>query len=176
MDFGVLVFPKPDRCVAHAKLAEAQGFSHVWVEDSPMMAGDVYLCLGLMAQHTSRVTLGTGVAVVGTRSAPVTAHAIATVNQLAPGRVILGLGTGNSARRAMGLPPCSLREMREYIATLRGLLSNREVAYQEERRRAGSSFFIRTTRLLTRASRFPFMWRPMRHGPCAWPASWATAG
>ena len=131
MDFGVLVFPKPDRCVDHAKLAEAQGFSHVWVEDSPMMAGDVYLCLGLMAQHTSRVTLGTGVAVVGTRSAPVTAHAIATVNQLAPGRVILGLGTGNSARRAMGLPPCSLRELREYVATLRGLLSNREVAYKE---------------------------------------------
>ena len=65
MDFGVLVFPKPDRCVDHAKLAEAQGFSHVWVEDSPMMAGDVYLCLGLMAQHTTRVTLGTGVAVVG---------------------------------------------------------------------------------------------------------------
>ena len=131
MDFGVLVFPKPDRCVDHAQLAETHGFSHVWVEDSPMMAGDVYLCLGLMAQHTSRVTLGTGVAVVGTRSAPVTAHAIATINQLAPGRVILGLGTGNSARRAMGLPPCSLRELREYIATVRGLLSNREVMYQE---------------------------------------------
>ena len=131
MDFGVLVFPKPDRCVDHAKLAEAQGFSHVWVEDSPMMAGDVYLCLGLMAQHTTRVTLGTGVAVVGTRSAPVAAHAIATLNQLVPGRVIFGLGTGNSARRAMGLPPCSLRELRGYIAILRGLLSNREVAYQE---------------------------------------------
>ncbi len=131
MDFGVLVFPKPDCCVDHAKLAEAKGFTHVWVEDSPMMAGDVYLCLGLMAQHTSRVTLGTGVAVVGTRSAPVTGHAIATVNQLAPGRVILGLGTGNSARRAMGLPPCSLHELREYIATLRGLLGNQEVAYQE---------------------------------------------
>ncbi len=131
MDFGVLVFPKPDRCVDHATLAEAQGFTHVWVEDSPMMAGEVYLCLGLMAQQTSRITLGTGVAVVGTRSAPVAAHAIATVNQLAPGRVILGLGTGNSARRAMGLPPCSLRELREYIATVRGLLSNQEVTYQE---------------------------------------------
>ena len=131
MDFGVLVFPQPDRCVDHARLAEAKGFSHVWVEDSPMMAGDVYLCLGLMARHTSRVTLGTGVAVVGTRSAPVAAQAIATLNQLAPGRVVLGLGTGNSARRAMGLPPCSLRELREYIAILRGLLSNREVTYQE---------------------------------------------
>ena len=131
MDFGVLVFPKPDRCVDHATLAEAQGFSHVWVEDSPMMAGDVYLCLGLMARHTIRVTLGTGVAVVGTRSAPVTAQAIATLNQLAPGRVIFGLGTGNSARRAMGLPPCSLRELRDYIETMRGLLSNQAVTYQE---------------------------------------------
>ena len=39
MDFGVLVFPQPDRCADHARLAEAKGFSHVWVEDSPMMAG-----------------------------------------------------------------------------------------------------------------------------------------
>jgi hypothetical protein len=42
----------------------------------------------LIAQHTKRVKLGTGVAVAGTRIAPVTANYIATLNQLAPGRVI----------------------------------------------------------------------------------------
>ena len=36
MDFGVLVFPKPDRCAEQAQLAERVGFNHVWVEDSPM--------------------------------------------------------------------------------------------------------------------------------------------
>ncbi len=141
MDLGVLIFPKPDTCAAHAKLAETCGFTHVWVEDSPMMAGDVYLCLGLMAQQTTRIILGTGVAVVGTRTAPVTAHAIATVNQLAPGRVILGIGTGNSARRAMGLPPCSLRELRAYIRIVRGLLDNRDVVYQEGAQARRIQFF-----------------------------------
>ena len=143
MDFGVLVFPKPDRCVEHAKLAEASGFRHIWVEDSPMMAGDVYVCLGLIAQHTTHVTLGTGVAVAGTRSAPVTAHAIATINQLAPGRVILGIGTGNSARRAMGLAPCSLRELREYIRVVRGLLDHQEVLYEEGSQSRKIQFFHR---------------------------------
>ena len=128
MDLGVLIFPKPDTCAAHAKLAETCGFTHVWVEDSPMMAGDVYLCLGLMAQQTTRIILGTGVAVVGTRTAPVTAHAIATVNQLAPGRVILGIGTGNSARRA-------------YIRIVRGLLDNRDVVYQEGAQARRIQFF-----------------------------------
>ncbi len=141
MDFGVLVFPKPDRCVDHAKLAEAEDFAHIWVEDSPMTAGDVYHCLGLMAQHASRVTLGTGVAAGGAHSAPVTAHVIATAHQLAPGRIILGLGTGKSARRAMGLPPCSLRELRGDSATLRGLPSNQEVPYQEGAETGRIKFF-----------------------------------
>ncbi len=136
MDFGVCVLAKPDVCVPQARLAEDCGFTHVWVSDTQMMAGDPYLCLGLIAQQTKRVKLGTGVAVVGTRIAPVTANSIATLNQLAPGRVILGIGTGNSAWRAMGMAPRSLRELREYVQVVRGLLRGGEVEYRygEERR------------------------------------------
>lgn len=141
MDFGVLVLPKPDRCGQEARLAEECGFTHVWVGDTQMMAGDVYVCLGLIAQQTKRVKLGTGVAVAGTRIAPVTAHSIATINQLAPGRVILGIGTGNSAWRAMGLPPGSLRELREYVWVVRGLLQGGEVAYQAGEARRVIRFF-----------------------------------
>jgi alkanesulfonate monooxygenase SsuD/methylene tetrahydromethanopterin reductase-like flavin-dependent oxidoreductase (luciferase family) len=66
----------------------------------------------------------------------VTANSIATLNQLAPGRVILGIGTGNSAWRAMGMAPRPLRELREYVQVVRGLLRGGEVEYQygEERR------------------------------------------
>jgi alkanesulfonate monooxygenase SsuD/methylene tetrahydromethanopterin reductase-like flavin-dependent oxidoreductase (luciferase family) len=141
MDFGVLVLPKADRCGQEARLAEACGFTHVWVGDTQMMAGDMYVCLGLIAQQTRRVKLGTGVAVAGTRTAPVTAHSIATINQLAPGRVILGIGTGNSARRAMGLPPCSLHELREHVRVVRGLLQGEEVVYQEGAARRAIRFF-----------------------------------
>lgn len=141
MDFGVCVLPKPQRCGPEAKLAEECGFTHVWVGDTQMMAGDPYLCLGLIAQHTRRVKLGTGVTVVGTRTAPVIANSIATLNQLAPGRVILGIGTGNSAWRAMGLPPRSLRELREYVRVVRGLLRGEAVTYQTQEARREIRFF-----------------------------------
>ena len=54
------------------------------------------------AANTSRIRLGTGVSVAGVRLAPVTAHSIATINKLAPGRVFLGIGTGHTAMRVMG--------------------------------------------------------------------------
>src|SRR5215510_7771592 len=141
MDFGVCVLAKPDLGAAQARLAEDCGFSHVWVSDTQMMAGDPYLCLGLIAQQTKRVKLGTGVAVIGTRIAPVTANSIATLNQLAPGRVILGLGTGNSAWRAMGMAPRSLRELREHVQVVRGLLCGGEVEYQYGETRRVIRFF-----------------------------------
>jgi len=141
MDFGVCVLAKPDLSAPQARLAEDCGFTHVWVSDTQMMAGDPYLCLGLIAQQTKRVKLGTGVAVVGTRIAPVTANSIATLNQLAPGRVILGIGTGNSAWRAMGMAPRSLRELREYVQVVRGLLRGGEVEYQYGKERRVIRFF-----------------------------------
>ena len=91
MDFGVCIFAKPNSCAQDAKLAEDNGFTHVWVSDTQMMAGDPYICLALIAQQTKRVKLGTGVSIVGTRIAPVTASSIATLNQLAPGGSFLAL-------------------------------------------------------------------------------------
>ena len=94
MDFGICVMPKPDTCVREAQLAEALGFSHIWVADTQLMAGDVFVCLALIAAATRRVKLGTGVAIAGTRIAPVTACALGSLNQVATGRVVCGIGTG----------------------------------------------------------------------------------
>lgn len=141
MDFGICVLATPERCAHDAKLAEDCGFSHVWVSDTQMMAGDPYLCLGLIAQQTKRVKLGTGVAVVGTRIPPVTANSIATLNQLAPGRVILGIGTGNSAWRAMGMAPRSLKDFREEVRVIRSLLRGEEVEYRHGQDQRAIQFF-----------------------------------
>ena len=141
MDFGICIFAKPNSCAQDAKLAEDSGFSHVWVSDTQMMAGDPYMCLALIAQQTKRVILGTGVSIVGTRIAPVTASSIATLNQLAPGRVILGLGAGNSAWRAMGMAPRSLRELRESVRVIRGLVRGEEVEFQYGNDRRTIKFF-----------------------------------
>jgi alkanesulfonate monooxygenase SsuD/methylene tetrahydromethanopterin reductase-like flavin-dependent oxidoreductase (luciferase family) len=141
MDFGICVMPKPDTCAREAQLAEALGFSHIWVADTQLMAGDVFVCLALIAAATKRAKLGTGVTIAGTRIAPVTACALGSLNQVAPGRVICGIGTGNSARRAMGLPPYTLREMREYVGVVRGLLAGGEVEYSEGNIRRPIRFF-----------------------------------
>jgi 5,10-methylenetetrahydromethanopterin reductase len=141
MDFGISVLARPDSCAREAQLAESLGFSHVWVADTQLMAGDVFVCLALIAAATTSVKLGTGVAIAGTRIAPVTACALGSLNQLAPGRVICGIGTGNSARRAMGLPPYTLRELRAHVHVIRGLLSGGDAEYREGEQRRTIRFF-----------------------------------
>jgi alkanesulfonate monooxygenase SsuD/methylene tetrahydromethanopterin reductase-like flavin-dependent oxidoreductase (luciferase family) len=88
----------------------------------------------LAAEHTKKIKLATGVAIPSNRIAPVTAHSIATINLLAPGRTILGIGTGFTGRNTMGLPPVPLSTMREYIQLCRALLRGEEVLYREGKR------------------------------------------
>jgi alkanesulfonate monooxygenase SsuD/methylene tetrahydromethanopterin reductase-like flavin-dependent oxidoreductase (luciferase family) len=66
---------------------EQLGYDHGWVPDSQMIWSDCYATLALVAANTSRIKLGTGVAIAPTRLAPVTAHSIASIARLAPGRV-----------------------------------------------------------------------------------------
>jgi 5,10-methylenetetrahydromethanopterin reductase len=130
MKFGAMVAPK----IADWQLlqyAENLGYDHGWVPDSQMIWSDCYAVLALAAWHTSRIRLGTGVAIAGTRTAPVTAHSIASINRIAPGRVFLGIGTGHTAMRVMGLDPVKPREFREYLRVVRGLLHGEEVEYTQ---------------------------------------------
>jgi alkanesulfonate monooxygenase SsuD/methylene tetrahydromethanopterin reductase-like flavin-dependent oxidoreductase (luciferase family) len=60
----------------------------------------------------------------GVRLAPVTAHSIATINQLAPGRAFLGIGTGHTAIRVMGKDPVKAGAFREYLRVLRAERQN----------------------------------------------------
>ncbi|MBW2279206.1 MAG: LLM class flavin-dependent oxidoreductase [Deltaproteobacteria bacterium] len=106
--------------------AEALGYSHAWLADSQMIWSDCYATLALVADRTESIKIGTGVAITGTRPAPVTAASIATINALAPGRTFLGVGAGNTAMRIMGQPPHRIREFDRYLTTLRPLLRGDE--------------------------------------------------
>lgn len=128
MKFGAMVATKIDDWQL-LPYAESMGFDSGWVPDSQMIWSDCYAVLALAAQHTSTLRLGTGVAIAGTRPAPVTAHSIASINRLAPGRVFLGIGTGHTAMRVMGFDPVKPREFREYLRVVRGLLRGQEVEY-----------------------------------------------
>ena len=106
--------------------AEVLGYSHAWVADSQMIWSDCYATLALIADRTSRIKIGTGVAITGTRPAPVNAAGIATINALAPGRTFFGVGAGNTSMRIMGLPPHRIKAMDRYITELKPLLKGQE--------------------------------------------------
>lgn len=134
MDFGFVFFGSV-QVYPDVALAERRGFTHAWLYDSQMLASDVYAALALCAVNTKKIFLGPGVTNPASRIAPMTACAIASINALAPGRVILGIGTGNTARRTLGMPAARLSQLREHIEVCRGLLSGKTVPYQEGERR-----------------------------------------
>ena len=128
MQFSITAHTKVDNWEIF-KYVEDLGFDAAWVPDSQMIWSDCYATLALAAQNTSRIRLGTGVAIPGTRIAPVTAHSIASINRIAPGRVFLGIGTGHTAMRVMGMQPMKVKDFREYLRIVRTLLGGEEVEY-----------------------------------------------
>ena len=125
MDIGICVASHVGD-IDYIVRAEELGYSHAWCADSQMLWSDCYAALALAATRTSRIKLGTGVAVSGTRPAAVNAASIATINALAPGRTFFGVGAGNTAMRVMGRKPHSIREFECYLAALRPLLRGEE--------------------------------------------------
>src|ERR1700721_737990 len=121
MDFGIAL-PRAADSWRVTKEADELGFTHAWFYDTQMLTADCFVAMGAAAVKTSRIRLGTGVLVPSNRIAAVTANAFATLNQLAPGRIDFGVGTGFSARRAMGLGAMKLADMDEYIRVVYGLL------------------------------------------------------
>ena len=140
MDWG-LHFPSHIHSWKWVAHGEKMGFSYFMPYDS--IGSDVFETLALCAANTKKIKLGPGVTSPRARMAPVTARAMATLNELAPGRCVLGIGTGNTARRAWGMPISKLEEVRNDVSLYRKMLSGGEALYiegpdkylSEERRR-----------------------------------------
>ncbi|MGH7987944.1 MAG: LLM class flavin-dependent oxidoreductase [Candidatus Binataceae bacterium] len=163
-----------------APYAEELGYDSVWVPDSQMIWSDCYATLALAAAHTRRIRLGTGVAIAGTRIAPVTAHSIATVNQLAPGRTFLGIGTGHTAMRVMGQAPLPIAQFREYLRVTRKLLDGEAVDYTWRGRTREIKFLHRDRHFINLEKRIPIYVAANGPKACAiageWGDGWVTAG
>ena len=130
MDYGIGI-PSYIDAWREVQAAEEAGFTHAWFYDSQLIYSDVYATMALAAEHTHRIKLGTLVAIPSNRIAPVTASAIATINKLAPGRVILAMGTGYTGRNTMGLPAITVNQLREYTQQIQGLLRGEDVLFRE---------------------------------------------
>jgi 5,10-methylenetetrahydromethanopterin reductase len=136
MDFGIGIATSSDSWKL-AQRAEELGFTHAWFFDTQMITADCFVAMAAAAMKTSRIRLGTGVLVPSNRIAAVTANAFATLNGLAPGRIDFGVGTGFSARRAMGLGAMKLGDMEEYIRVVYALIAGEtvETAVEGKRRK-----------------------------------------
>jgi 5,10-methylenetetrahydromethanopterin reductase len=131
MEFGIALASNLDAWKT-VKRAEDLGFSHAWFYDTQMLSPDIIATMALAADKTSRIKLGMGVLVPTNRIAPVAANGLATLNKLAPGRIIFGVGTGFTARNTMGLGPMRLSAMREYIRVVQELLGGKTVEWECE--------------------------------------------
>lgn len=130
MDFG-FVFMGDCHVHGDVKYAEDKGFSHAWLYDTQMLGSEVYAALALAADRTEKIKLGPGVTHPSSRIAPLTACGMATINSLAPGRAILGIGTGNTARRTLGMPAARVADLEDHIRVCRGLFHGETVDYSE---------------------------------------------
>jgi probable F420-dependent oxidoreductase len=129
MDFGFTL--KPDhsleRTIALTKQAEAAGFTYGWLFDSHVLWKDPYPLLTVMALNTTSMKLGTCVTNPGTREPSVTASLLAALNEISKGRMVLGIGRGDSARRVMGKPPTTLARLGEATTLIKDLVEGRSV-------------------------------------------------
>jgi 5,10-methylenetetrahydromethanopterin reductase len=114
-------FPPGPRSIELAKRAEDLGYSRVWLFDSAALYEDIWVWLALVAEHTE-IPLGTAVLVPNLRHVMTTASAIATIEGLAPGRLVCGFGTGATARWVLGKDALSWATTRRYLEQLRALL------------------------------------------------------
>jgi 5,10-methylenetetrahydromethanopterin reductase len=120
-------FPAGPHVVDHIVEAERLGYERAWLFDSPALYGDIWVIAALAAERTSRIALGPAVLVPNLRHPLVQASAIATLEQLAPGRVAVAIGTGFTGRMAMGQKPLTWAWTRRYIEQLRALLRGEKV-------------------------------------------------
>lgn len=118
-------------CIASVRKAEEAGYSHAWFIDSQILWQDcvVYMTSALAA--TERIVVGTAVTNPFTRHVTTTASAFATLAELHPGRLALGIGRGDSAVRTMGLEPVRTSFLRESVPLLRGLMAGKTVSIND---------------------------------------------
>ncbi len=126
---GLLMLPS--RSVRHmtelAARAEALGYDDVWLADERFFR-EVYACLAVFAQSTRRVRLGPGVTDPYSRHPALTAMALATLDEIAGGRAVLGIGAGVSGQAELGIDSSkSATAIREAIEVIRRLLAGETI-------------------------------------------------
>ena len=118
-------------CMDAVVAAERAGFAHAWFVDSQILWQDCYVYMTRALESTTSIVVGTAVSNPFTRHPTVTASVNATLAELHPGRVILGLGRGDSAVRTMGMNPVTTKQLRAAVPMIRALMAGETTQINE---------------------------------------------
>ena len=115
------------------KLCDDAGVDVIGLPDSPALVRELYVVAALCAQQTSRARIMTSVTNPVSRDPSVTAAALLSLEEIAPGRIACGIGTGDSALWGVGMRPAKVAQLRDYIVAVKALLRGEEADYQGRR-------------------------------------------
>jgi 5,10-methylenetetrahydromethanopterin reductase len=113
-----------------ARWIEGLGYDDLWITDSSLHAGDVYVYATLALQATTRLRVGTAVTNPVTRHPAITANAAATLARLAPHRFVCGIGVGDSPVPEIGMRVAKVDTLVDTVATIRRLWSGEALTGQ----------------------------------------------
>ncbi len=130
MELWMLTHSNARHAASSAVRAEAAGWAGMLVVDSQNLAGDSYVALTLAATQTSRLGLGTGVTNSVTRHPAVTASAAMAVQEVSSGRMVLGIGRGDSALAHLGRSPAHFRSFAAYLIALQQYMRGEAVDFE----------------------------------------------
>jgi len=123
MRFGVTLqgVDEPDVFVELVQRIEDLGYDDLWLTDSSLHAGDVYLYMTLALRASTRLRVGTAVTNPLTRHPAISANAFRSFNAVGPGRVVCGIGVGDRPLGELGLPMAKLQTLRGTVDAMRAL-------------------------------------------------------
>src|SRR4051812_46638296 len=129
LTFGVTVLPDPpyQRMIELFQLAERLGFDYAWTYDSHVLWQESMPTLALAADRTEKIKLGHMVTNPGTREPTVLASAYATLQDISDGRMVMGIGRGDSARRYIGQEPVPVGRFEEALRMIKPFMNGGKV-------------------------------------------------
>ena len=111
------------------RLLDDAGVHVIGLPDSPALVRELYVVSAMCAASTSQATIMTCVTNPLSRDPAVTASALLTLEELAPGRISMGIGTGDSAMWGVGVRPARVARLREYILAVKALVRGEAATY-----------------------------------------------
>jgi probable F420-dependent oxidoreductase len=132
MEFGITIKPDItiDRIVSLTRQAESAGFTYGWIFDSHVIWMEPFPLLTLMAANTKKMRLGPCVTNPAVRDVTVASSLFATLNVASHGRMVMGIGRGDSSRRVLGKKPTTLENLEDFVNTFRELNAGRSIDHQ----------------------------------------------